>query len=140
MSWNAVVRGLCLALPETYEEQAWIGTRWRIRGRTFAHVLDIRDGGPPAFAKAAGTDGPAEVLIFRSRGIELAALSARVGFFAPGWGPEVVGMMLDASVDRVELGELITESYCTRAPTKLIALLGLPESISFDAAVRRGTE
>ncbi|OZF38368.1 hypothetical protein CH294_08105 [Rhodococcus sp. 14-2483-1-1] len=127
MSWDATVRRMCLALPETYEERAWVGERWRIRGRTFAHLLEIRDGTPPAFAKAAGTDGPAHVLIFRSRGIELDALSKRDGFFAPGWGPEIIGMKLDGSVDRVELGELITESYCNRAPKKLVALLDLPE-------------
>jgi predicted DNA-binding protein (MmcQ/YjbR family) len=127
MNWEPEVRQMCLALPETYEEQAWVGTRWRVRGRTFAHVLDIVDGTPPAFATAAGTEGPAHVLVFRSRGIELDALSKRNGFFAPGWGPEIIGMLLDESVDRTELGELITESYCTRAPKKLVALLRRPE-------------
>ncbi|OZC79695.1 hypothetical protein CH251_02190 [Rhodococcus sp. 06-462-5] len=126
-NWEAAVRRLCLALPETYEEQAWVGTRWRVRGRTFAHVLEIVDAAPPAFAAAAGTDGPAHVLIFRSSGIELDALSARAGFFAPGWGPQIIGMLLDESVDRTELGELITESYCDRAPKKLIALLNRPQ-------------
>ena len=24
------LRAICLALPETHEEQAWVGTRWRI--------------------------------------------------------------------------------------------------------------
>jgi predicted DNA-binding protein (MmcQ/YjbR family) len=115
MNWEPEVRQMCLALPETYEEQAWVGTRWRVRGRTFAHVLDIVDGTPPAFATAAGTEGPAHVLVFRSRGIELDALSKRNG------------MLLDESVDRTELGELITESYCTRAPKKLVALLRRPE-------------
>lgn len=127
MNWETTIRRMCLALPETYEEQAWVGTRWRVRGRTFAHVLEIVGGTPPAFAKAAGTDGPAHVLIFRSSGTELDALSSRAGFFAPGWGPEILGMTLAASVDRVELGELITESYCTRAPKKLVALLDPPE-------------
>ncbi|WP_237669728.1 MmcQ/YjbR family DNA-binding protein [Rhodococcus sp. BS-15] len=106
---------------------SWVGTRWRVRGRTFAHVLDILDGTPPAFAQAAGTDGPAHILIFRSSGIELDALSTRHGFFAPGWGPQIIGLVLDETVDRVELGELITDSYCNRAPQKLIALLDLPE-------------
>ncbi|WP_377450478.1 hypothetical protein [Rhodococcoides fascians] len=86
MNWEPEVRQMCLALPETYEEQAWVGTRWRVRGRTFAHVLDIVDGTPPAFATAAGTDGPAHVLVFRSRGIELDALSRQDGFFAPRLG------------------------------------------------------
>ncbi|MDI9929202.1 MmcQ/YjbR family DNA-binding protein [Rhodococcus sp. IEGM 1354] len=127
MNWEPEVRQMCLALPETYEEQAWVGTRWRVRGRTFAHILDIVDGTPPAFATAAGTDGPAHVLVFRSSGTELDALSKRDGFFAPSWGPEIIGMLLDESVDRTELGELITESYCTRAPKKLVALLRRPE-------------
>ncbi len=37
------LRARCLALPEAYEEQAWVGTRWRVRGRTFAHVLTDRE-------------------------------------------------------------------------------------------------
>jgi hypothetical protein len=31
-------------LPEVCEEQAWVGTRWRIRKEAFAHVLMIADG------------------------------------------------------------------------------------------------
>jgi hypothetical protein len=33
------LRKACLALPEVHEEQAWAGTRWRIRKETFAHAL-----------------------------------------------------------------------------------------------------
>ena len=43
-----------------------MGTRWRIRKRTFAHVLTIEAGWPPAYARAAATDGPCTVLTFRS--------------------------------------------------------------------------
>ena len=32
------LRPVCRRLPETYEEPAWIGVRWRIRKRTIAHV------------------------------------------------------------------------------------------------------
>ena len=46
----ARLRSMCLALPEAYEEQAWVGTRWRIRKRTFAHVLTIDAGWPPRTA------------------------------------------------------------------------------------------
>ena len=46
------VRAVCLALPDAYEEAAWVGTRWRIRGKTFAHVLTIDAGWPPAYARA----------------------------------------------------------------------------------------
>src|SRR5439155_14059187 len=72
----AELRSVCLALPETHEEPAWVGTRWRIRTQTFAHVLTIDAGWPPAYARAAETDGPATVLTFESSGPELAALSA----------------------------------------------------------------
>jgi hypothetical protein len=39
---------ICLALPDAYQEQAWVGTRWRVRTRTFAHVLTIEREWPPA--------------------------------------------------------------------------------------------
>ncbi|GAA1237182.1 hypothetical protein [Pseudonocardia alaniniphila] len=34
-------------------------------------------------------------------------------------GPDVVGMVLDESPDWDEIAELLTESFCTRAPTTL---------------------
>ena len=40
----AKIRSVCVALPEAYEEQAWVGVRWRIRERTFAHVLVLDSG------------------------------------------------------------------------------------------------
>jgi hypothetical protein len=58
------LRKACLALPEVREEQAWVGTRWRIRKETVAYVLMIADGWPPVYARAAGTDGPVCVLTF----------------------------------------------------------------------------
>jgi hypothetical protein len=44
----AKLRSVCIGLPEAYEEEAWVGTRWRIRKRTFAHVLMADSGWPPA--------------------------------------------------------------------------------------------
>ena len=44
----AQLRSRCLALPAAYEEQAWVGTRWRIRKKTFAHVLVVDSAWPPA--------------------------------------------------------------------------------------------
>ena len=60
------LRAICRALPETREEHAWTGVRWRVRKDTFAHVLVLEGGWPPAYAKAAGRDGPATLLTFRS--------------------------------------------------------------------------
>ncbi|MEE3922138.1 MmcQ/YjbR family DNA-binding protein [Micromonospora sp. BRA006-A] len=60
------LRPICLGLPETYEEAAWVGVRWRIRGRTFAHVLTVDPGHQAAYARAAATDEPVCVMTFRS--------------------------------------------------------------------------
>jgi hypothetical protein len=127
----ARLRAVCLGLPEAHEEQAWVGTRWRVRTRTFAHVLALADGWPPAYARAAGTDGPCMVLTFRSSGAELDVLGATGHpFFRPPWAPDVVGMLLepgdDGGVDWTEVTELLTDSYCVMAPRRLAALVERP--------------
>ena len=118
---------ICRALPEVVEESAWVGTRWRVRGKTFAHILTIDDGWPPAYARAAATDGPVHVLMFRSAGEELAALrEGGAPFFAPPWRADEVGLVLGDDVDWDEVRELLTESYCAQAPRKLAALVERP--------------
>ena len=110
----AKLRSLCLGLPEAFEEQAWAGTRWRIRKRTFAHVLTVDSA-----------DGPVTLVTFRSAGPELDALCmAGHPFFRPGSGNNVVGMVLDNDVDWQEVAELLTESYCILAPKRLVQLVG----------------
>jgi hypothetical protein len=123
----ATIRSVCLGLPEAYEEPAWVGTRWRIRTRTFAHVLTIDSGWPPAYSRAAGVNGPVAVLTFRSSGPELDVLrSAGHPFFAPPWRADEVGMVLDADVDWNEVAELLTESYCVLAPRRLSQAVDRP--------------
>jgi hypothetical protein len=123
----ARVRAVCLGLPETYEEDAWVGTRWRVRKRTFAHVLAIEAGWPVAYARAADDDGPSCVLMFRSRGPELEVLR-NIGrpFFAPVWRSDEVGLMLDENTDWEEVAELITDSYRAQAPRNLAARVRPP--------------
>jgi hypothetical protein len=125
---RAGVRAVALALPEAYEEAAWTGTRWRVRGRTFAHLLVIEDGRPRSHAQAAGTDGPCPILIVRSSGLELETLR-RTGppFFAPPWRGDEVGMVLAGDVDWDEVGELVTDSFCLLAPKRLSAAVARPE-------------
>ena len=118
----AGVRAIALALPDAYEEEAWVGTRWRVGKDTFAHVLGVRDGWPPAYARAASTDGPAVVLTFRSSGPELAALTdSGPPYFKPPWHPQVIGLVLATGGGPAddELAELLTESYCVVAPRRL---------------------
>lgn len=123
----ARLRSVCMALPEVYEEEAWVGTRWRVRKRTFAHVLEIDSGWPPAYARAAGSDGPVTVMTFRSSGPELHALAnSGPPFFKPRWLEDIVGMVLEDGVDWDEVTELVTESYCALAPQPLVELVDRP--------------
>ena len=122
------LRPICLALPEAYEEEAWVGTRWRIRKRTFAHVLTVEAGVDSAHSRVVATDGPTTVVTFRSSGPELEMLrEAGHPYFYAGWGRDVVGMVLDAATDWTEVTELLTESYCVLAPKKLVALVDRPD-------------
>ncbi|WP_112237494.1 MmcQ/YjbR family DNA-binding protein [Kribbella monticola] len=112
---------ICEGFPDAYEEDAWVGTRWRIRKRTFAHVLTIVSGVPASYAEAVGDDGPVTVMTFRAAGPELAALTT-VGhpFFKAQWGHDVVGIVLDEDeTDWDEVAELLAESYCIMAPKGL---------------------
>jgi hypothetical protein len=121
------LRAVCLALPDAYEEQAWAGTRWRVRKRTFAHVLTIESGWPPAYARAAADGGPVTVMTFRAPLPEIDALCAMgLPFFKPEWGPNVLGMVLAGDTDWEEVGELLTESFRIMAPKKLADLVDLP--------------
>lgn len=122
----SVVRAVCSGLPETVEESAWTGIRWRVRNRTFAHVLVVEPGRPAAFAEAAGVTAPATVLTFRSEAPELEVL-LRSGppFFAAPWGEDTVGMLVDGA-DHHELEELLTDSYCVLAPRKLAESVDRP--------------
>jgi predicted DNA-binding protein (MmcQ/YjbR family) len=111
------LRERCLALPDAYEQQAWRGTRWMVRKKTFAHVLGVQHD----------ENEPDIVLSIRSAGEELEILR-HTGhpFFALGWGYDAIGMVLDDDTDWDEVRELVTESYCIVAPKKLIALVDRP--------------
>jgi hypothetical protein len=118
----ARVRAVCLDLPEAYEETAWVGVRWRVRKQTFAHLLTIDGGWPPAYAQAAGSDGPIVVLTFRSSVAELDPRHyAEPPFFRPRWFANIVGMVVDAGADWEEIAQLLTASYRVLAPKKLVA-------------------
>lgn len=115
---EARLRDLCLGLPDAYEESAWVGTRWMVRKRTFAHVLGVQTGGAE----------PSVVLAFRSTGEELEVLR-HLGppYLFLGWGRNAIGVVLDDATDWDEVGELVVESYCVMAPKKLVALVDRPD-------------
>jgi hypothetical protein len=115
------LREIGLALPDAYEERAWVGTRWMVRKKTFAHVLGV----------AVDDADPLVVLSFRSAGEELEMLRhAGHPFFVLGWGRDAMGMVIDDDTDWDEVGELVTESFCVLAPKKLIARVARPPVVT----------
>jgi hypothetical protein len=109
----AKVRAICMKLDGTVEEKAWVGVRWTVKRSTYAHVLEIKDGKPAAFAKAAGRDGV--VLVFRASEPLAEALGAMPGFFRPvwstRWGTKVVGMFLDDGTDWKQVKRVLTDAH-----------------------------
>lgn len=110
----ARIRSICDALTPSVEHRAWTGTSWRTGGTTFAHVLQIDGGRPPAYAGAFGTDGPATVVTFQADPDDHIAL-ARHGhpFVIPPWRPNIVGIVIEPTTDWAELATLIADSHQT---------------------------
>ncbi len=116
----ARIASTALALPDAYEQDAWTGVRWRVRNKTFAHVLVSQEGYTSAYRDMTGVTEPTTVLTFRSSGDELLALAnAGPPFYQPPWSPTVVCMVLDDDTDWEEVAELVAESYRSCAPIKL---------------------
>ncbi|WP_076264068.1 MmcQ/YjbR family DNA-binding protein [Intrasporangium flavum] len=114
------IASTALELPDAYEEDAWTGVRWRVRAKTFAHVLVAQEGYTSASRDVTGATEPTTVLTFRSAGDELLALvNAGRPFYRPPWSPTVIGMVLDDDTDWDEVAELVTESYRFCAPLML---------------------
>ena len=118
---------ICEAFPDAYRETAWLGMRWRIRAKTFAHVAPIENGSPPAYSAASGLTDDAIVVTFQSTGDELEVLTTiGLPYFKPTWSPTIVGLVLTGDTDFDEVAELLTESYCLQAPQKLAMQVSRP--------------
>ncbi|GIF70731.1 MmcQ/YjbR family DNA-binding protein [Asanoa siamensis] len=121
------LRPICLGLPEAHEQDAWVGVRWRIRARTFAHALVIDPSRNPERASSLGATGELVVMTFRAPDDEVGAFAhAGPPYFRADWGHNVVGLALDPTTDWTEVRELLTESYRIQAPKTLAALLADP--------------
>jgi hypothetical protein len=109
------LRAVLEPLPSIREEAAWVGVRWRVAAATVAHVF----GGEDQLFRITFRAEPDEVMAFQHMGAP---------YFKTEWGGNVVGMLLDDATDWVELGELLTDSYCLQAPVRLAALVERPDS------------
>lgn len=106
------IRSICASLPGACEHDAWTGTSWRVRGQTFAHIVEITDGWPPAYSRAFETHGPATIVTFQADTDDYRSL-AEIGhpFHRPPWRPGIVGHVIGEHTDWDELTELITDSH-----------------------------
>jgi predicted DNA-binding protein (MmcQ/YjbR family) len=110
---------LALSLPGAHEEDAWTGVRWRVRQRTFAHVVALHHA--DAVDRVGVTDGrTVTVVTLRSAGEERAALRAIGPPYLDSWADDVVAVVLDEDTDWSELQELVVESYRLMAPGSLV--------------------
>src|SRR5690242_1151202 len=106
------LRPICRRLPETDEQPAWIGVRWRIRNRTFAHVYTPDPERRLVYPRHLVADEPPTVMTFRVPAGELLGLTGGgFPFFRADWGGNVAGVLLGDHTDWTEIAELITDSY-----------------------------
>jgi hypothetical protein len=106
------LRAICARLPDAREHDAWTGTSWRIGNATFAHVVQIADGRPPAYATAFATDGPATVVTFQAPAEDRDAIRA-IGhpYHLPPWRPGIAGVVIEDTTEWSELAERIEDSF-----------------------------
>ncbi len=119
----ARVAATAAALPGAREEDAWTGVRWRVRTKTFAHVLVLTPVHVAEYAPGA-IAMPEPAVVFRSAGEELLALEhAGPPYLRPPWAPGVVALLLRPGTDWDEVAELVVDSYRLRAPRTLVRTL-----------------
>ena len=113
MAWVDRLRSVMEVLPECYEEQAWVGVRWRVGHATVCHLF----GGEDQLYRITFRAEPAEVLAFEHLGAP---------YFKGEWGGNMVGMLVDEDTDWDELAELLTDSFCLQAPQRLANIVDRP--------------
>jgi hypothetical protein len=118
------LRPICRRLPEAYEEPAWIGVRWRVRTRTFAHVYAAGPERYAVYADLVPAGAELIVMTFRVPVQDLLGLTAGgFPFFRADWGQNVAAAVLGEHTDWTEIEELITDSFCEMAPKFLVTRL-----------------
>ena len=121
-TWDDVER-IALALPETDAEVFFEGWRqWRVKGKNFAWERPLR----PSDLRVLGDSAPVgEILGVRVADLDVKeqvlAESTDAVFTIPHFDGYAAVLVLLDEVELDELEELITESWCTRAPKRVLA-------------------
>ena len=114
LPWIERLSAILSAFPEVREDDSWVGLAWRVRSATVAHVF----GGEDQLFRITFRAEPDEVMAFQHMG---------EAYFMANWGGNVVGLLLDDDTDWEELAELLTDSYCIQAPTRLAEQVPRPD-------------
>ncbi|MEO6020962.1 MAG: MmcQ/YjbR family DNA-binding protein [Knoellia sp.] len=104
--WIDRLSTILSAFPQVQEHDAWVGLAWKVGSATVAHTF----GGEDQLCRITFRADPDEVVAFEHMGEP---------YFKTSWGSNVVGLILDDDTDWEELAELLTDSYCIQAPTRL---------------------
>jgi len=121
-TWDDVAR-IALALPETDEAVFFEGWhQWRVKGKNFAWERPLR----PSDLRVLGDDAPqGEILGVRVADLDVKeqvlAESSDAVFTIPHFDGYAAVLVLLDGVELDELEELITESWITRAPKRVLA-------------------
>ena len=121
-TWDDVER-IALALPETDAavfSQGW--RQWRVKGKNFAWERPLL----PSDLRVLGDSAPVgEILGVRVADLDVKeqvlAESTDAVFTIPHFDGYAAVLVLLDEVELDELEELITESWCTRAPKRVLA-------------------
>ena len=110
------LRDICLALPETFEKEAWGECTFRVTGGSMFAMTDNDHHGSKHVA--VWIKAPLDVQ-------EMLVSADAKRFFVPpyvgskGW----IGVRLDYKVDWDELGDILKDAHAMSAPKRLRALL-----------------
>ena len=121
-SWDDVAR-IALALPETDQDVFFEGWRqWRVKGKNFAWERPLR----PSDLRVLGDSAPVgEILGVRVADLDVKeqvlAESTDAVFTIPHFDGYAAVLVLLDEVGLDELEELITESWVSRAPKRVLA-------------------
>lgn len=124
------LRALCLALPETFEKEAWGECTFRVTGGSMFAMTDNHHHGSRHIA--VWVKAPHDVQ-------EMLVHADAKRFFVPpylgskGW----IGVRLDYKVDWDELGDMLRDAHEMSAPKRLLKMLSGEPPAPSSAAKRR---
>lgn len=112
-AWVRRIADVLEALPDCERVDAWVGVQWKVGRTTVAHAF----GGEDGLIRITFHAEPDEVMAFQHLGPP---------YFRAGYGRDVVGLVIDERTEWTELGELLTDAYCLRAPEHLASRVPRP--------------